>query len=213
MLPFSVEQFHAVFVQYNAVLWPVVAIAYAAGAFALYAAARARAPLARGASLVLAAMWAWTGIAYHIIHFAAINPLAKAFGALFVAEALLLLYFGVVRGQLQFRSAGLRHTIGWLFVAYVVVAYPMIGLATGTGWIGLPHFGVTPCPLTLFTFGLLLLARPPVPWALMAIPVIWSLIGGSAAFLLGVPQDWPLLAGGIITSAVLFMTRRTAANA
>ena len=62
----------------------------------------------------------------------------------------------------------------------------------------MPMFGVTPCPVTIFTFGMLLLTtRPPSRW-LLVIPFIWSLIGGSAAVLLGVPQDWALLASGLI---------------
>lgn len=207
MLPFTIEQFHAVFEHYNTALWPMVAVAYAAGALVLYTIVKPDEARARTASLAAAAMWAWTGIAYHLIHFAAINPMAMVFGALFLVEAALLLYFGAVRGQLQFRSTGLRHIAGWLFVAYVVVAYPLIGLANGIGWGGLPHFGVTPCPVTLFTFGVLLLSKPPLPWVLMVVPVIWSLIGGSAAILLSVPQDWPLLAGGVMTSVVLLMTR------
>ena len=44
---------------------------------------------------------------------------------------------------------------------------------------GAPTFGITPCPVTLFTFGLLLLATTPVPWLLLVIPVAWSLVGGS----------------------------------
>jgi hypothetical protein len=53
--------------------------------------------------------------------------------------------------------------------------------------------------------GLLLLTTAPVPRALLAIPLAWSLLGGSAAFLLGVAQDWPLLFSG--TATVLLMWR------
>ncbi|WP_292530757.1 DUF6064 family protein, partial [Mesorhizobium sp.] len=59
-------------------------------------------------------------------------------------------------------------------------------------------FGVTPCPVTIFTFGFFLLAKPPVSRWVLAIPFIWSLIGGGAAFLLGVPQDWLLLVSGVV---------------
>jgi hypothetical protein len=47
--------------------------------------------------------------------------------------------------------------------------------------------------VTLFTFGVLLVAQGPVPRLLLIIPLLWALVGGSAAFLLAVPQDWPLL--------------------
>jgi hypothetical protein len=69
-------------------------------------------------------------------------------------------------------------------------------------------FGITPCPVTIFTLGLLLLARP-MYWWLLVIPVLWSLVGGSAAFLLRVPQDWVLLVSGV---AVLWVEVRDRAH-
>ena len=33
--------------------------------------------------------------------------------------------------------------------------------------------------------------------------VVWSLIGGNAAFRLGIPQDWPLLVSGVSVLALL----------
>ncbi|WP_284265772.1 DUF6064 family protein [Bradyrhizobium iriomotense] len=64
-------------------------------------------------------------------------------------------------------------------------------------------FGVTPCPATIFTFGLLLTTMRPVPRWLLVIPVVWSLIGGSAAILLHVPQDWLLLGSGCIAAPLI----------
>jgi hypothetical protein len=67
----------------------------------------------------------------------------------------------------------------------------------------MPSFGV-PCPTTLFTAGLLLSLEPGgpgAPWYLLIIPLAWTLIGGSAAILLGVLPDVALLLGG----AVLFV--------
>ena len=43
--------------------------------------------------------------------------------------------------------------------------------------------------------------------SLLVIPVVWSLVGGSAAFLLDMPQDWPLLASGL---AILLIRTRIA---
>ena len=73
----------------------------------------------------------------------------------------------------------------------------------------LPPFGLTPCPLTLSTLGCLLLAQASSPIALWLIPVLWSLIGGSAAALLGIPQDWPLLVGGVAAAVLMIVRRRS----
>jgi hypothetical protein len=208
MLPFTRDQFFQVFTDYNAALWPVSLAAYALGAAAVLSIITGHRYASRLVSAVLALIWAWTGIAYHYAFFAEINPAAVVFAALFVIEAALLIYHGVFRQRLIAQSwTGWRSGFGWLLIAYAGVAYPLIGLAAGHGYGDLPQFGDTPCPVVLFTFGMLLLMRKPVPWSVLVIPVIWSLIGGSAAILLNVPQDWVLLVSGIATLAVMRLSR------
>ena len=48
----------------------------------------------------------------------------------------------------------------------------------------------------IFTAGMLMLATPR-SWRLSMVPVMWSVIGGSAAFLLGVYADYALPLAGI----------------
>ncbi len=197
MLPFTRDQFLALFVQYNKDVWPAQIVAFALGLamiVLLFVRSRGR---NRIVGVGLAAMWGWTGIVYHWQYFASINDAAPAFAALFVLQAALFLYSGAIRGHEKYRaSRGLHAWAGWTMVGYALVLYPLIGLSSGHTLAEAPMFGITPCPVTIFTLGLLLLARP-VPWWLLAIPLLWSLVGGSAAFLLGVPQDWGLAASGI----------------
>jgi hypothetical protein len=196
MLPFTHSQFIEVFTRYNQDVWPAQIAAYALG-LAVVAAILVDWPWrGRFAAAVLALMWLWTGIAYHGLHFSAINPAAYLFGGLFVLQGILLLWH-VASGGLRFGAAGTARWLGWTLVGYAAVLYPLLGLWAGYRAAQLPMFGITPCPLTLFTFGVLLLATPPVPRALLVVPFIWSLVGGSAAALLQVPQDWPLLASAL----------------
>ena len=69
-------------------------------------------------------------------------------------------------------------------------------------------FGVTPCPVTIFTFGMLLLTTERLPRWLLVIPFVWSLIGGSAAIVLDVTQDWLLLASGFIAIPLIVLRDR-----
>lgn len=94
-------------------------------------------------------------------------------------------------------------------MAYSTLAYPAMALALGHEPAALPLFGITPCPLTLFTFGLFLLTRERVAWWLLVIPVAWSLVGGSAAFLLGIAPDWPLLFSGLVVLLATWRPRAT----
>ena len=205
MLPFTRDQFFALFVQYNKDVWPLQIGAYVLGLamiFLLFVPSRGR---NRIIGIGLAAMWGWTGLVYFWDYFASINRAAPVFGTLFVVQAALFLYSGAILGHERYRpSRGAHAWVGWTLVLYALALYPLIGLWAGHALEEAPMFGITPCPVTIFTLGMLLLARP-MYWWLLAIPVLWSLVGGSAAFLLGVPQDWVLLLSGV---AVLWVEYR-----
>lgn len=214
MLPFSYEQFLELFAVYNNAIWPAQVVAYGLAVVMLVGLARGASKLV-GAGLAL--MWLWTGIGYHWLYFTGINKAAWAFGLLFVVQGLLLLAMSVASDRLKFgRGEGPIGMLGWAFVAYATVVYPLLGLWTGHSYPEMPMFGVTPCPVTIFTFGLLLLARPTVSRWVLVVPFVWSLIGGSAAFLLRVPQDWFLLFSGLAVVPVVMRDlrrRRTASLA
>jgi len=206
MLPFTRDQFITVFADYNAAVWPGQVVAYVLGLVMVAAVLRPSPVGHRLVSVGLAVMWTWTGVAYHGLFFSRINPAALGFAALFVIQGALLAYLGVVRNRLVFGpSIGPASWLGWSLVIYAAVLYPAVGVLTGHGYPQMPMFGITPCPVTLFTFSMLLLTTAPVPRALLPIPLAWSLLGGSAAFLLGIAQDWPLLFSGI--SIVLLVIR------
>ena len=77
-------------------------------------------------------MWAWTGVAYHGFFFSTINSAAILFAALFVAQSLLFAYFGLIRDRLRFGEyRGSQAAIGWAFIGYASIAYPLIGIAMG----------------------------------------------------------------------------------
>ena len=84
---------------------------------------------------------------------------------------------------------------------YSLLLYPLLGIALGTDYFELPAFGLTPCPVTMTTVGVLLLASR-VPRRLYVIPVTWAMVGGSAAGLLRMPQDWVLLLTPVLLAIV-----------
>jgi hypothetical protein len=208
-MPFNPQQFLAVFAAYNAAVWPAQVIAYALGLAIVFVLWRPVPMGQRAIGTSLAVMWAWTGIGYHALFFSKINQPALVFGALFVLQGLLLFHASVIRDELRFGRPGtLSRWVGWALLLYALVLYPLAGLWAGHHYPELPMFGITPCPVTLFTFGLLLLTTRAVPRRLLVIPFLWSLVGGSAAMLLGMPQDWPLLFAGIVTTAILLARDR-----
>jgi len=193
MLPFTHQQFVFVFSLYNAAIWPLQLIVHGAGLVMLALLLRPSRRRDFANVGLLAAMWIWTGIVYQIGFFSQINSAALAFGGLFVVEGLLLLR-AARRSALRFGSArGWRRATALALLLYSLLLYPLVGIMSGQNYFDLPAFGLTPCPVTLTTIGMLLLAARPMPRSLYVIPVAWSVVGGSAAILLRMPQDWPLL--------------------
>lgn len=211
MLPFTPEQFLAVFASYNDSIWPIQIGAYQLGVLAVALLFWRPQGADRVIAGILAAMWLWTGIAYHALFFSSINKAAYLFAALFVTQGGYLFYAGVYRGQIRFGPcSGPANWVGMALIAYAAVIYPLVGMATGHLYPAMPMFGVTPCPVTIFTFGFLLSATSPLSRWPLVIPFVWSLIGGSAAILLNVPQDWLLLFSGFVAVPLIVFGNRRA---
>jgi hypothetical protein len=151
--------------------------------------------------------WAWAGLAYHAAFFSTINPAAWLFSGLFLLEAGLLSWHGLVHRRFQLlRGPLFRHVLSWGLIAYAVL-YPAIARAEGHAFPRMPTFGV-PCPTTILTIGFLLAADRSWPRIVGVIPLVWAFIGGSAAFLLGVRTDLMLLAAGIALAVDMIRPRR-----
>lgn len=189
-LPFSQQQFFDVFGRYNTRLWPIVVLLWIATFWFAMQLVRGRST-SNGLTALLTFHWAWSGLVYHASFFSAINPAASLFAALFVVESAILLWLGVSRRVDFVWGHTRRHKIAAVLIAYSL-AYPVLVLASGHEYPRAPLFAV-PCPTTLFTCGVLLAAVHRVPIVASVIPVIWSLIAGSAAILLEVAPDAMLL--------------------
>lgn len=206
-LPFTVEQFFGVFRAYNTAVWPAQAVLLALALAAVYLVFVPRRWSGIAVSAVLALLWAWLGLAYHLAFFARINPAAYAFAAVSIVGAAVFAWQGVVRRRLEFRAAGgPRSAAGLALVAFALIGYPAWTYLSEHRYPEFPTFGL-PCPTTLFTIGLLALVVPPYPRSPLIVPVLWCLVGAQAAFLLGVPADLGLLVAGAIGVALLVRSR------
>jgi hypothetical protein len=207
-LPFTAAQFFEVFERYNQVIWPAQIVAYLAGLGSLALVAARNGYAGRVGAATLAAMWLANGVGYHLGYFSEINRAALAFGGLFILQAVLIAWLGIVERRLEFAlHADATSWVAGALIAYASVVYPLLGYALGHAYPAAPVFGVAPCPTTIFTLGMLLLARPSAPGWLFTIPVAWSAVGGSAAFLLGVKEDLGLIVAGVAAIALLSLGR------
>jgi hypothetical protein len=198
-IPFTTKEFFQVFEAYNLAIWPAQVAAYLLGIIAIWSVFSKSTLSDRLTSGILTAFWIWIGVFYHILHFAAINRAAYVFGLVFVVQGVLFFVDGVVYKKLSFRaSRSFRFVAGACLVTYALVVYQLLGMAAGHHWPGIPVFGVAPCPTVIFTFGLLLWAAKRLPFWISVIPLLWALVGTTAAVSLGVPQDYGLAVAGIV---------------
>jgi len=208
-LPFTKEQFFDLFAAYNEALWPALIALWIASVVVSLRLFSSRRPTDRRVSALLAAHWAWSGLAYHAAFFTRINPVAWIFAMLFLVQAALFVWVGIVQRRLSFVPTRNGWTLmAWLLVAYSLV-YPAINAVQHLTVSRIPTFGV-PCPTTIFTAGFLMLAAPR-SWPLAIIPVIWSVVAGSAAVLLDVRADYALPIAGIAL-AIFSMQRSSEAR-
>lgn len=198
MLSFTHPQFLLALAAYQDSIWPAQPVAYALGAFALVALVRPEVVFRRLTLGILALLWAWAAIAYHWLLFSEVTPAALLFGLLFAAQAALLLFAAVRRRSppdLNFRAdpAGFA---GVALIGYALLIYPVLDFWL-LAWPRMPWLGISPCPVTLFTLGFLLLSSPRLPNGYWLVPIAWALLEGATAFLLGIMQDWALLFAGM----------------
>ena len=206
-LPFTLEQFLSVFAEYNDSLWPAVVVLWLASFGAAAVAWWKPTSYSQALTYLLAALWAWSAVAYHVWLFTRINPAAWLFGAAFAVQAALFLWAGARSRIEYFSSDGVIGRVGVGLVVYAL-AYPFVTMASGHRYPAAPTFGV-PCPTAILTIGLLMTARRRIPPLLEIVPILWGFIGGSAALLLNVPTDYVLLGAGVLLAARFMTSRRT----
>jgi len=207
-LPFSVDQFLGVFRRYNEAVWPAQWGLVLLAAVALAMAVRGRPGRGRVVSAILAFLWLWMALVYHLAFFARVNGAAVAFAAAFVVQGLLFAWVAWRGVDPSYRPPSpAARGVGAAIIAYGLVVYPVLGYFLGHRYPAAPTFGV-PCPTTIVTLGLLVWSSGRTPWWLLVIPLAWALIGTSAAVNLGMVEDGGLLASGLLAAASTLGSRR-----
>ena len=203
-LPFSMEQFLDVFRQYNAAVWPAQWILLGIAAVMIALALRNRPNGNRWVTGLLALLWLWMAVVYHLAFFTRLSRVGVVFGAAFVAQGLMLAWLVRRAAPIAYRP-GSRTTavVGAVLIGYALVVYPTLGHVFGHRYPAAPTFGV-PCPTTIFTLGLMVWSNASMPRRLLVIPLAWALVATSAAVNLGMTEDFGLLVAAIATVAARY---------
>jgi hypothetical protein len=207
-MPFSAAEFLDVFRHYNEAVWPAQWVLAIAALAVIVAALRARDHGGRTPLLFLAVLWAWMAVAYHLLFFRDINPLADGFAAVFMLQAILLGHAAIQDpAPVPRPRRPLAAGAGALLMVYALVVYPALGYLLGHRYPESPTFGL-PCPTTIFTFGMLVWFGPAISLRLVVIPCVWALVGTIAALQLGMWEDFGLSAAAVVAVGALLVSRR-----
>jgi hypothetical protein len=195
---------------YKEAVWPAPIVLTGVALIALLFSFSQSAWASRAVLISLAVLWAWTAGVYHFTFFSRINHAALAFAILWASGAAAFAAGAVSsRGRVRPHSLTAR-ILGGALVVYALLIYPVLGSLIGHSYPAAPTFG-TPCPVAIFTLGVL--SWHQVSGLLFIPALLWSFIGGSAAFLLGVPQDMGLLIAGLLAGVLVFSNRMQRASA
>ena len=204
----QVEEFFDLFGSYNEMYLIVIVLTNVLAIISLLMVFRKSEYSNRVISFTLAFLWLWIGIVFGILVFGPFPTVLAGiemsgswylFGSIFAIHGIILLYFGVIKDTASFSwKPGSRHFFGLLFIVFGLVIYPFVGVLTGRIFPEYPVFGIAPCPVTLFTIGLLLWSdkKPSLP--LMAIPIFWALMGIVPVLFYGIYADIITILSGII---------------
>lgn len=153
------EQMLEVFAAYNLQIWPMQILAYVLGLIVLYLGFRKSALASRVIPAILAFFWLWVAFLFWLPSSLQGFTIGFLFTAIFAIEGILFL-IQVVKPQLAFGTYSKPHTmVGVILMLYALIGYPLVGLLIGHRYPRTPPFGLTPCPLIIFNFGLLLLTQ------------------------------------------------------
>jgi uncharacterized protein DUF6064 len=179
---------------HNEIVWPLHLVTLCAGAICalliIY-------PGRWSASLifsVLAAVWLWVAWSFLWTRYATINWAAAYATLLFVFQAMLLVWLGLVRGRLRFDTTrSISTSVGGGLFLYALILHPVVAIASGRTIRAAEVFGVHPDPTVFATLGLLSLV-PGSASVLLGIPLAWCVISWATLFAMDAPECWISLA-------------------
>lgn len=202
-LPFTTDQFLQLFEDYNLSAYPAQILLYLLAVAVIVLLFWKIKYTDKIVNTLLAILWLWMGIVYHLVFFTSINKAAYLFGILFVGQAVLFIYYGVIKSRLSYRfNLNSAAVTGMVLLLFALVIYPLLSFLFGHIYPSSPTFGL-PCPTTIFTFGVLLFSYKKVARVILLIPFLWSLTGFAAAISLGMQEDVSLLVAAVAATAIL----------
>jgi len=215
----SVEQFFELITTYNDTFWPLMILTYLLGITAIIYAYKKSDLSHKIISGILAFLWIWSGLIFWIGTFGphpfsmfnvSIPGIWIIFGIGFIFQGGLFIFYGIYKSSLSYKTEFDSYFyLGLVFMIYATLVYPVIGFLTGHPYPDYPIFGIAPCPIAIFTFGMFLWTNKKFNVILMIFPLIYTLSGIVPLLLYGVVADLGLIIIGLVViSLILYRDKK-----
>jgi hypothetical protein len=185
-LMFSAASYGRLLERFHRDTWPLalVMLGLGLGLVLLWALARRPQAMARGGTVVLAAVWLWVAWGFVAGRLGEIQIGANLVAAALAAQSAVLVAITLQRGAApeQSRRAGLLVAVAGLLL------WLLLAPLTGRTWMQAEVFGMEPAPTALFTLGWL--------WATGLRHRGWAAVIPGAVLVLGGGLLWLLYLGG-----------------
>ena len=201
------EEFYSLTVQYNQIVWPLIIVLYISAAIILNIIIKKPGKYDKIIALVLAIESLWLGVVYWLIVSFLQDPLTSTIiGILWILISMMFVFHGIYKQSLSFAYTKDSYSlIGLICILYALIGYPIIQLLYGQMYPEMLLFGGTPCPFTIFTFGLLLWTDKKVPIIIPLLLLIYAIpVGIFAVLLYQVWVDMALIPVGIIGFILIY---------
>jgi hypothetical protein len=213
------EDFFSALQTYNDLVLPVTILTYILGLSAVYLVSRRTHEASRFVPLILGSLWLWSGVVFNGIFFGPSEVEVSGItmtgmwyfaGVLFVIQGILFIMFGAIQKTLLFGlDVSSYSVVGGVLVVYALAVYPLVGSMTGYAYPRYPVFGSAPCPVVIFTWGLLLWITQRVPLSVAVIPFIWGILGIVPVLVMGIYADVGLILSGVIGLPLILLRNRS----
>jgi len=205
----SVELFYQRMFEYNSDMWPVMIFTYVLAVLVIILSIKRFKFSDTIITSVLGFLWIWNGLIEFIIYFGSVSAQYYAWGSLWILQGVLFIWFGIMKANFIFKIGKDIYSItGLIIILFALVVYPIIGFLTDHGYPHGPIFGIAPCPVCIFTFGILLFNNKKLPLFILVLPFLWSLTGLYAGFKMEVYQDFGEAASGIIGVLLIYLRNK-----
>ena len=101
--PFTADQFLDNIKNYNQAVFPMQIVFYLISFFVIYLVLKPSSKSDKIISWLIAFLWLWMGIVYHLVFFTTINKAAYLFGIVFILQGILFLILGIFKSKLSFK--------------------------------------------------------------------------------------------------------------